>query len=144
MSQPIRHEIIVEGAPARVYGVLTGAGEFSKMSGGAPTEIDPRPGGAFSCFGGMIVGRNVECAPGERLVQAWRVKTWEPGAYSIVRFELRPEGQATRVVMDHRAFPEDEREHLDKGWHANYWEPLRTLLESRGRDRGQAGLRRRT
>ncbi|HWU89175.1 MAG TPA: SRPBCC domain-containing protein [Kofleriaceae bacterium] len=128
MQDPIHQELVFETAPARIYEVLTDAGQFSKMCGGAPTEIDARPGGAFSCFGGMILGRNVECAPGERLVQAWRVKTWDPGIYSIVRFELRPEGTATRVLLDHAGFPDGQGEHLAKGWHANYWEPLRKVL----------------
>lgn len=124
----IHQEIVVETPKSRVYEVLTSSALFSKMSGGAPTEIDAREGGAFSCFGGMITGRNVECVAGERLVQAWRAKPWQPGAYSIVRFELRAEGNATRVILDHAGFPEGQGEHLDKGWHANYWEPLRKLV----------------
>jgi activator of HSP90 ATPase len=76
----------------------------------------------------MILGRNVECAPNERLVQAWRVKTWDPGVYSIVRFELRPEGKSTRLLLDHTGFPTGQGEHLAQGWHANYWEPLRKAL----------------
>jgi uncharacterized protein YndB with AHSA1/START domain len=131
MTNRIHQELVVDGAPARVYAALTEAAQFSAMSGGAPAEIDARAGGAFSCFGGMIVGRNIECTPGERLVQAWRAKTWEPGHYSIVRFELRPEGadgEATRVVLDHSGFPDDQGEHLEKGWHARYWEPLRKML----------------
>ena len=128
MAERIRQELVFEAKPARIYEVLTSSSEFSKMSGGAPTEIDAKAGGAFSCFGGMILGRNVECSPGERLVQAWRVKTWEPGLYSIVRFELRPEGGTTRVVLEHTGFPDGQGEHLDKGWHANYWEPLKKHL----------------
>jgi activator of HSP90 ATPase len=111
-----------------VYRALTDAENFGAMSGGAPTEIDARPGGAFSCFGGMIQGRTIECVAGKRLVQAWRVKTWEAGVYSIVRIELRRAGAGTRLVLDHTGFPEDEREHLEPGWHANYWEPLRKAL----------------
>jgi len=130
MVHRIHQELVFETSPARIYGVLTDAAQFSKLSGGAPAEIDSRAGGAFSCFGGMIVGRNVECAPGELLVQAWRAKPWEPGFYSIARFELRPENddKATRVVLDHYGFPDGQAEHLDSGWHANYWEPLRKLL----------------
>src|SRR4051812_8391037 len=106
MSSPIHQEIVVNSPPARVYEALTKAVGFGPMTGGAPTEIDGQSGGAFSLFGGMIHGRNVECSAGERVVQAWRVKVWEPGLYSIVRFELRPEGTSTRVVLDHSAFPE--------------------------------------
>jgi hypothetical protein len=63
-------------------------------------------------------------------VQAWRVKSWEPGVYSIARFELRAEGAGTRLVLDHVGFPEGQAEHLGQGWHANYWEPLRKHLEA--------------
>ena len=127
MSERIHQEIVVPISPARVYGILTDAAQFSRMSGGAPTQIDAAAGGAFSCFGGMIVGRNVECVQGERVVQAWRVKSWEPGLYSLARFELRPDGAGTRIVFDHVGFPPDQGEHLAKGWHTNYWEPMQKL-----------------
>ena len=124
----IHQEVVVPAAPAKVYAALTEAAQFTRMSGGAPAEIEPKAGGTFSCFGGMILGRNIECAPGERLVQAWRVKLWEPGQYSIVRFELKPEGAGTRVVLDHSGYPEGQGDHLAAGWHTNYWQPLEKLL----------------
>jgi len=45
-----------------------------------------------------------------------------------VRFELRPEGDKTRLVFDLDAFPEDQKERLAKGWQENYWEPIRKDL----------------
>jgi activator of HSP90 ATPase len=128
MTDHIHQELVFVSARARIYEALTDAALFSMLCGGAPREFVAAAGGAFSCFGGMILGRNSECAPGERLVQAWRVKTWDPGVYSIVRFELRPEGKSTRVLLDHAGFPEGQGEHLAKGWHANYWEPMRKAL----------------
>jgi activator of HSP90 ATPase len=128
MKSQIHQEIVVAAAPAAVYAALIDGAQFSRMCGGAPAEIDPAPGGAFSCFGGMIAGRNIECEPGRRLVQAWRVKNWEPGVYSIARFEFRPEGAATRVVLDHTGFPEEQQPHLEQGWHQNYWNPLQQML----------------
>jgi uncharacterized protein YndB with AHSA1/START domain len=130
MSQGINQENVYSATPARIYALLTEAAEFSKMSGGAPAEIDAQDGGAFSCFGGMIHGRIIECVPGERLVQAWRAKTWEPGVYSIVRFDLSAEGEGTKVVLNHSAFPEGQGEHLSEGWGQNYWEPMKKLLSA--------------
>jgi uncharacterized protein YndB with AHSA1/START domain len=124
----IHQEVFVSAAPLRVFEVLTQADAFSQMTGGAPAEIDPSPGGAFSLFGGMIQGRNLECTPGTRVVQAWRPKNWAPGSYSLVRFELFPEGAGTRVSLEHVAYPEDQREHLAGGWKVNYLEPLRKLF----------------
>ena len=124
----IHEELTVPVPPSRVFEVLTHAARFSELSGGAPAEIDGAAGGAFSLFGGAIHGRNLECAPGERVVQAWRAKSWEAGLYSIVRFELRAEGSGTRVSLEHTAYPDAQREHLAAGWKTNYLEPMRRLF----------------
>jgi activator of HSP90 ATPase len=131
MKEPnmsICQEIFVSASPAQVFEVFTQADAFTRMSGGAPAEIDAADGGAFSLFGGAIHGRNVECVPGTRVVQAWRTKAWKPGQYSFVRFDLRPEGDGTRVSLEHVGYPEEQREHLVSGWQANYMEPLRKLF----------------
>ena len=132
MSNPIRQEIEFKTNPQRVYDALLDAKQFSAFTG-APAEIDRQVGGAFSCFGGIITGRNIELVPNKRIVQAWRVKIWPEGLYSIVAFELRSDGPGTRVVLTHDGFPADMRAHLngegpDGGWHRQYWDPLRKYL----------------
>ncbi len=129
MPHSIHHEVSFEASPKRIYQALTDAGQFSKMTGGAPAEISAVAGGGFSIFGGMILGRNLELVPDQRLVQAWRVKTWSPGVYSVVKFELQSEGSGTLLVFDHTGFPEDQCEHLDSGWKTNYWESLTKFLD---------------
>ena len=128
MSQTIHHEIVIHATPKRIYEALTDSQQFSAFTGGAPAEISREAGGAFTLFGGHIEGRHVELAPGQRLVQAWRAKSWEEGVYSIVKFDLQPQGSETRLVFDHSGFPETERDHLDGGWHKMYWEPLKKYL----------------
>ncbi len=125
---PIRQDVFVAAAPARVFEVFTRPEVFSRMSGGAPAEIDAADGGAFSLFGGMIQGRNVECVPGTRVVQVWRPKNWAPGLYSLVRFDLHAEGDGTRVSLEHVGYPDEQHDHLAGGWQANYLEPLRKLF----------------
>ena len=131
MSAPIHQEISLPGSPGRAYAALLSSETFTRLSG-APATIDGKEGGAFSCFGGMILGRTIELVPDRRIVQAWRVKTWPEGAYSIVRFELTGSGAETRLVMDHDGYPDADRPHLDGGWHKMYWEPLRTELAGGG------------
>ena len=75
----------------------------------------------------MIQGRNIECLPGERLVQAWRAKMWA-SVFSVVRFELNQQGQQTKVLLRHAGFPDGQGQHLAEGWHANYWTPLAKML----------------
>ena len=67
--------------------------------------IDPLAGGAFSMFGGLIVGRNVELVTNQRIVQAWRPTHWDPGIYSIVHFEFNPSAAKTNMIFDHTGFP---------------------------------------
>src|SRR5262245_27986448 len=104
-NHQIHQEVVIGARPEQVFRALTDASQFTAMTG-APAEIDATPGGAFSCFGGMIVGRTLELVDSERVVQAWRVKLWEAGVYSVVRFTLRAEGDGTRVTLDHSSFPE--------------------------------------
>ena len=127
MSGPIHYALALNATPERVYSALTDAAKFAQVTG-LPAEIGIEAGGAFSCFGGMIEGRHIELLPNKRIVQAWRVKTWEPGVYSIVKFELKADGDGTRLWFEHVGFPPEHRAHLDPGWHVKYWEPLRQYL----------------
>jgi activator of HSP90 ATPase len=53
---------------------------------------------------------------------------WDPGVYSIAKFELVQQGSGTKITFDHTGFPQGQAEHLAAGWKANYWEPLEKLL----------------
>jgi activator of HSP90 ATPase len=119
----IHHEVTFPATPSRVYKALIDSKEFGQMTGASATG-DGTEGAAFSGFGGHITGRHVELVPDKRVVQAWRAKTWPEGTYSIVKFELFAEGNGTKLVFDHAGFPEDAKEHLSQGWHANYWEKI--------------------
>jgi activator of HSP90 ATPase len=124
---PIRQEVDFKASTSRVYTALIDSAMFAAFTG-APAEIKPEPGGTISCFGGRITGRNIELKPNQRIVQAWRVADWEEGLYSVVRFELKSQGNGTHLIFDHSAFPAPAREHLDGGWKRMYWEPLQKYL----------------
>jgi activator of HSP90 ATPase len=130
MTATIHQVVSFDAAPSQLYEELTNAEHFAAFSG-APAEIDPNVGGSFSLFGGQIVGVNVELVDGERVVQAWRVAGWEPGQFSLVRFALRGDRNGTSLTFDQAAFPPEAQADLDAGWHAMYWEPMRTHLASR-------------
>jgi activator of HSP90 ATPase len=120
-----------DASPARIYEILLDSKQFAAFTG-MPAKIDSKAGGAFSMFAGMIVGRNVELIPSERIVQAWRATHWDPGVYSIVRFELTPQASGTLIVLDHTGFPEGEYDHLYPGWGLRYWTPLKNFLARSG------------
>jgi len=139
-AETIHQEPIFKASRKRIYEALTDAKQFNNVvqlsaamksgmpPGAASTQISHEAGGAFALFGGHIVGRHVELVPNERIVQAWRVATWDAGVYSIAKFELVEQGSGTRLVFDHAGFPKGDGEHLAEGWKANYWEPLEKFL----------------
>lgn len=127
---PIHQEVSFVAAPERVYHLLTGSAEFAAATE-RPAEIDATEGGVFSIFGGYIQGRQIELVPGKRIIQTWRGVDWAPGAHSLVRFALTPEGNGTRLVVDHEAYPEGPspmyptwHEHLSTNWPVFYFEPI--------------------
>ncbi len=123
----LHQEVELPASATRVESALLDEKQFAAFSG-LPATIDGHEGGAFSMFGGMIVGRNIEIVSGQRVVQAWRPTHWDAGVYSLVKFEFRPSVAGTLAVLEHKGFPAGEYEHLFSGWNAHYWEPLKKFL----------------
>lgn len=126
----IHQEVTIEASPAAVYGVLTNSEDFTRMTGGRAANISKEVGGAVSMFGGDIRARNVELVPDKRVVQAWRSQAWPEGVYSIVKFELTPEGKGTKLVLDQAGYPDDAHKMLEGGWDQMYWKPMNAMLAS--------------
>jgi activator of HSP90 ATPase len=139
-SEAIHQEVSFKASRKRVYEALTDTAQFDKAVklsmavrsgmklGNKPTDISKEVGGAFALFGGYITGRHIELVPGERIVQAWRPGHWDPGVYSIARFELKEDGADTKLIFDHTGFPKGEGATLLEGWNGNYWEPVKKVL----------------
>jgi uncharacterized protein YndB with AHSA1/START domain len=138
-AEAIHQENTFKASRKRVYEALTDTGQFDKVIeisgakksmalGTKPTQISGEVGGAFVIFGGHIIGRQIDLVPTQRIIQAWRVVDWEPGVYSIARFELKEQGDGTRIVFDHTGFPRGLGSHLAEGWRLHYWEPLAKFL----------------
>lgn len=138
-AEAIHQEPVFQASRKRVYEALTDSQQFDKVmrlsaamrsmaTGTKPAEISRDAGGAFSIFGGYVSGRQIELVPNERIVQAWRPQSWKAGDYSIVKFELVEQGAGTKILLDHRGFPDGTGQHLAVGWSENYWEPLQQYL----------------
>ena len=139
-AEAIHQEPVFKASRKRVYEALTDAKQFEKVvqlsvamksgmpPGAKPAEISREAGGAFALFGGHILGRQLELVPNERIVEAWRVGSWDAGIYSIARFELVEQGTGTKIVFDHTGFPKGDGGHLAEGWKINYWEPMEKFL----------------
>lgn len=132
-AEAIHQENVFRANRKRVYEALTETKQFDKLVrlsgisaalGTKPTQISNEVGGTFAIFGGHIIGRQLELLPDERIVQAWRVVDWEPGWYSIAKFNLVEQGSGTKIVFDHTGFPKGLGEHLASGWKEHYWDTL--------------------
>ena len=139
-AESIHQEPVFKANPKRVSEALTDEKQFERVTllsaamqsgmatGNKRTQIGREVGGPFTLFGGHIVGRHIELVPNERIVQAWRVVDWNPGIYSIVKFDLTEQGSGTKIIFDQAGFPQGKGEHLADGWKGNYWEPLEKYL----------------
>jgi uncharacterized protein YndB with AHSA1/START domain len=129
MTKTIRQTVIIGAVPKKVYEALIDGKRHAKFTG-AKAAISRKAGGAFTCYGGYLSGFTLDLVPGKRIVQAWRVKGWPKGTFSIATFALaRSRGGKTRVSFTQEAVPTSSVAHLTPGWHTHYWKPLRAYLE---------------
>lgn len=121
-TKTIHHEITFSAAPPEVFDALMNDQKHAAFSG-APAQIDHKPGGKFSCYGGHLEGTTVELKENERIVQDWRAEGWPKGHYSRVTYTLTPlaEGRNTLLAFDQTGVPADKFEDINKGWHTHYW-----------------------
>lgn len=120
---PIHKEATFSAAPEQIYELLTNGAKFADVTG-RPGKGGGSEGAYFSLFGDWLNGRQIELVPNERIVQAWRFADWEPGLYSVVRFTLAPDGDETKLVVDHDGYPAELHDHLDTNWGPFYFEPM--------------------
>ena len=128
----IHQEVTIDASPAEVFGILTSSADFTRMTGGRAAEISAEVGGAASLFGGDIRALNIELVPGKRVVQAWRAQAWPEGVHSVVKFELVPDGKATKVVFDQAGYPDGAEAMLEGGSHQMYWQPMNAMMAGKG------------
>jgi uncharacterized protein YndB with AHSA1/START domain len=70
------------------------------------------------------IGRISVWEPGQRLVFAWRQKSFDPGQVTEVEVRFEPVGEETRVSIEHRGWDRIPREHA-----ARHGFPDRATLE---------------
>jgi len=127
MARSIEQQVVINADPSRVYEALMDSKRHSEFTGG-PAEIENKVGGAMSCHGGFVTGVNIDLKKDQRIVQAWRGKDWAEGVYSVATFALEKEGNKTKLSFTQHGIPDDQVEHISKGWYSHYWEPLAKYL----------------
>jgi uncharacterized protein YndB with AHSA1/START domain len=115
----VRFERRYEAAPAEVWSALTEPERMARWL--AEAELDLRVGGPytlrFSDEEGQTAEGEVLALEPERVLEL----TWKyPGEPdTVVRFELRPDGDGTLLVLDHRGLPPSAIAGYGAGWHSH-------------------------
>lgn len=134
-------DIVVEqrisAPPSVVYEYLTDSEKWARWQGIGAT-IDARSGGIFALAmpnGMKARGQFVELVPDERVVFTWGWidRPGLPPGSTTVEIELQFDGEATLLVLTHRALPDEEVTVHRLGW-AHYLPRLASV--ARGGDPG--------
>jgi uncharacterized protein YndB with AHSA1/START domain len=127
-TKTIVQTVTLPARPAAVYAALMDEKQHTGFTG-VEARIDPRVGGAFTCYDGYISGVTVDLVPNKLIVQAWRSKGWPKGIYSLVTFALAPSGRGkTKLSFTHLGVPARDVKAKSSGWRSHYWEPLQRFL----------------
>jgi len=123
-----------KATPAKLYELFMDSAKHAAATG-APARISRKPGGKWTAFGGMLLGKNLVLIPNRMIVQTWRSSEWkkaDPDSILVVTFEKSAEGGA-KADLVHVGVPEYDHAGVTQGWVKYYWEPWKEFLASRRR-----------
>lgn len=119
--------------PAKLYSLFIDSAKHTAATG-MPAKINPKVGGKWSAFGGMILGKNLVLIPNKMIVQTWRSSAWkkaDPDSILIATFEKS--GGGARVALEHVCVPRYDQKGVTEGWIKYYWQPWKAYLEGKKR-----------
>jgi activator of HSP90 ATPase len=122
-TKTLTQSVLLRAPPHEVYEALMDSTKHAEFTH-SPATIDRKVGREFSTFDGWASGTTLELIPDKKIVQKWRAVDWPQGYYSTVTFELRAEGQETKLVFTQAGIPEDLYADLESGWVEFYWNNL--------------------
>ncbi|EGD72387.1 hypothetical protein PTSG_00408 [Salpingoeca rosetta] len=94
----------------------------------ADASIEAKMGGSFSLFGGNVTGVIKDLIPNERIVQAWRFKSWPEGMYSEVTMKFVPGDGCTHLKLTHNNIPDSDLERAKEGWKRHQFERIKGMF----------------
>jgi activator of HSP90 ATPase len=123
-----------KATPAKLYELFMDSAKHAAATG-APAKISRKPGGKWTAFGGMLLGKNLVIIPNRMIVQTWRSSEWkkaDPDSILVVTFEKFSDGGA-KVDLVHVGVPEYDHAGVTQGWVKYYWESWKAYLAARKR-----------
>lgn len=118
-AEPVAASVFVAAPPERVYEYFTQPTAIVRWMG-EYARLEPEPNGQFTVDirGTPVRGHYLELEPPHRLLISWGYAGSErlPPDASTVEVRLIEEPGGTRVELEHRDLPEDERRSHLSGW----------------------------
>jgi activator of HSP90 ATPase len=119
--------------PAKLYSLFMDSAKHTAATG-MPAKINPKVGGKWSAFGGMILGKNLVLVPNKMIVQTWRSSAWKKAdSDSILIATFEKSGGGAQVALEHVCVPHYDQKGVTEGWVKYYWEPWKAYLEGKKR-----------
>jgi len=116
--------------PDKLFDMYLDAASHAAFTG-LPVNIEPRAGGAFRAFDGMLFGTILHIQPKKLIVQTWRSASWPATAIdSVLTLTFWPEKDGARIELVHINVAEEDFAGVSQGWDKYYWTPWRAYLNS--------------
>jgi activator of HSP90 ATPase len=90
--------------------------------------LDPKEGGLFQLYDGVITGCFLELKPNTEMRFAWRLKDWKQGINSQVTVKFVKSSGGTKVELVQTNIPADDVERTRQGWTKYYFERWRGIF----------------
>ena len=114
--------------PDKLFDMYLDAASHAAFTG-FPVTIEPRAGGVFRAFDGMLSGKILHIEPKRLIVQTWRSVNWPASAIdSILMLSFWPEKDGARIELVHINVADEDFAGVSHGWEKYYWTPWRNYL----------------
>lgn len=130
MTKPIVTGATFPVSPQRLYEIFM-TSKLHSAAIGAAAKIDPKVGGKFSAWDGMLSGKTLHLVPGKLVVQTWRGGHWkksDPDSILVARFSGT--AKAGRIDLVHEGVPAHDQKGVSTGWVDYYWKPWKVYLST--------------
>ena len=115
-------------SPDKLFDMYLDAALHSAFTG-FPVTIEPRAGGGFRAFDGMLSGTILHVEPKRLIVQTWRSANWPATAMdSVLTLSFWPEKDRARIELVHINVADEDFAGVSHGWEKYYWTPWRAYL----------------
>ena len=114
--------------PDRLFDMYLDAAEHAALTG-LPVSLEPRAGGMFRAFNGMLSGTILHLQPKSLIVQTWRSVNWPLTAMdSVLTLSFWPAEDGGRIELIHGNVADEDFAGVSQGWERYYWTPWRAYL----------------